>query len=83
MANGKKNGNGLHHACYGCGSEHGHCICAHLVLSYALFALGLLALLFAWIAEAGGQTVLGFSASYLFHNAIALMVAGLFFKKKF
>lgn len=83
MPNGKKNSNARHEHCVGCDNPRSHCHCAHLVLATALFGLGLLALLFAWIADSGAGTVLGFSADHLFHDSIAFMAAAIFFKRKF
>lgn len=78
MANGKKtNGDGK--VCFDCGSDL-HCYCASIVFANFLFGLGLLALLFAWIASSEGREVLGFDASQLFFNSIAFMVAAIFFR---
>lgn len=79
MPNGKK----MSEHCVGCESPRWHCHCSHLVLSTVLFGLGLLALLFAWIADSGAGTVLGFSAGHLFHDALAFIGAAIFFKRKF
>lgn len=53
-----------------------------MVLSKFLFGLGLLALLFAWIAESESRKVLGFSSTHLFFDSIAFMVAANYFRKK-
>lgn len=84
MPNGRKNGNGQKGGmCVGCESPRWHCHCSHLVLANFLFGLGLLALLFAWIGDSEGRTVLGFTSTHLFHDAIVFMAAALFFKRKF
>jgi hypothetical protein len=74
MADGKK--------CVGCNEESWCCCCSHLVLANFLFGLGLLALLFAWIASSEGRPVLGFDSTHLFFDSIAFMVAAIFLRKK-
>lgn len=78
MANGKKL-NGGEKTCHDC-SDSLHCHCASIVFANFLFGLGLLALLFAWIASSESREVLGFDASQLFFNSIAFMVAAIFFR---
>lgn len=78
MANGKKpNGNGK--VCFDCDGDM-RCYCATIVLANFLFGLGMLALLFAWIASSEGREVLGFSSTHLFFDSIAFMVAANFFR---
>ncbi len=68
--------------CVGCDLPKPHCCCLHLIFSNLIFGLGLLALLFAWIGEAGGPIILNLSTNHLFHDAIALMIAAVFLRRK-
>lgn len=89
MAIGKKNGNNTVNGaketvtCFGCNHPSSCCGCAHLVLANFLFGIGLLTLLFAWIAESESQRIFGITSDHLFFNSIAFMIAGVFFKRKF
>ncbi len=79
MPNGTKKP--LPKVCVGC-EEH-RCHCSHIVLAHFLFGLGLLTLLFAWIASSNGSTVLGFNSTHLFFDSIAFMTAANFLRKKY